>query len=48
MRQKEKTPVPPHSDFEVAISVKNHTHKPIKALGFVNKAIKIIYKINKK
>jgi hypothetical protein len=35
MRQKEKTPVPPRSDFEVAISAKNHTHKTIRALGFI-------------
>jgi hypothetical protein len=48
LRQKEKTPVPPRSDFEVAISTKNHTHKAIRALGFISKAIKIISKINKK
>jgi hypothetical protein len=39
---KEKTPVPPRSDFEVAISVKNHTHKTIRVLGFIDKVIKII------
>ena len=40
MRKKEKTPTPPHSDFEVAISMKNHTHKAIRVLGFIDKAIK--------
>jgi hypothetical protein len=39
---KEKTPVPPRSDFEVVISAKNHTHKAIRALGFIDKVIKII------
>jgi hypothetical protein len=42
MRQKEKTPIPPRSDFKVAISAKKHTHKAIRLLGFINKAIKII------
>jgi hypothetical protein len=40
--KKEKTPVPPRLEFEVAISVKNHTLKAIRVLGFINKAIKII------
>jgi hypothetical protein len=42
MRQKEKTPIPPRSDFEFAISMKKHTHKAIRVLGFIRKAIKII------
>ena len=48
MRQKEKTPIPPRPDFEVVISAKNHTHKAIRVLGFIDKVIKIYKKINKK
>jgi hypothetical protein len=43
MRQKKKkTLVPRRLEFEVAISTKNHTHKAIRVLGFLSKAIKII------
>jgi len=40
MRKKKKTLITPRSNFEVAISAKNHTQKTIRVLGFIDKIYK--------
>jgi hypothetical protein len=42
MQQKEKTLIPHRLDFKASISAENHTHKAIRVLDFLSKAIKII------